>query len=105
MAWMTSDPDTLPFLTLRTQAWPDQGGFNSSYYSNEDVDELLDQARMSTDPDERAALYRDVQQIVHDEAPWLFVANWRQNAVTTSDVEGFELQPDFNLVLKNVSKN
>ncbi|GGA39542.1 ABC transporter substrate-binding protein [Pelagibacterium lentulum] len=105
MAWMTSDPDTLPFLTLRTAAWPDAGGFNSSYYSNIDVDEMLDQARMDTDPETRAALYRDVQQVVHDDAPWIFVANWKQNAVTTSNVEGFALQPDFNLVLKGVTKN
>jgi peptide/nickel transport system substrate-binding protein len=24
MAWMTNDPDTLPYLALRTAAWPDQ---------------------------------------------------------------------------------
>jgi peptide/nickel transport system substrate-binding protein len=29
MAWMTNDPDTLPFLALRTDAWPEEGGFNS----------------------------------------------------------------------------
>ncbi|WP_332714950.1 ABC transporter substrate-binding protein [Pelagibacterium mangrovi] len=104
MAWMTTDPDTLPFLTLRTAAWPDEGGFNSSYYSNIDVDEMLDQARMSTDIEERAALYRDIQQVVHDEAPWIFVANWKQNAVSTANVQGFELQPDFNLELASVTK-
>ena len=48
MAWMTNDPDTLPFLALRTSAWPDQGGFNSGYYSNPQVDELLEQALVST---------------------------------------------------------
>jgi peptide/nickel transport system substrate-binding protein len=104
MAWMTTDPDTLPFLTLRTAAWPDEGGFNSSYYSNIDVDEMLDQARMSTDLEERAALYRDIQQVVNAEAPWIFVANWKQNAVSTANVQGFELQPDFNLELAGVSK-
>ena len=104
MAWMTSDPDTLPFLTLRTAAWPEEGGFNSSYYSNPEVDELLDQARVSTDPDERADLYKQVQAIAHEDAPWLFVANWKQNAVVTSAVEDFELQPDFSLVLRDVSK-
>ncbi|MEE4121133.1 MAG: ABC transporter substrate-binding protein, partial [Paracoccaceae bacterium] len=31
MAWMTNDPDTLPYLALRTEAWPEQGGFNSGY--------------------------------------------------------------------------
>lgn len=105
MAWMTNDPDTLPFLTLRTAAFPDEGGFNSGYYSNPNVDELLDQARMVTDQDERAALYREVQAIVHDEAPWVFVANWVQGAVTTANVEGFKLQPSFFLMLQDVAKN
>ena len=104
MAWMTSDPDTLPFLTLRTAAFPDQGGFNSSYYSNPEVDALLDQARVSTDPEERGELYRQVQALVHEDAPWLFVANWKQNAVVTAAVGDFELQPDFSLVLRDVTK-
>lgn len=105
MAWMTNDPDTLPYLTLRTEAFPDAGGFNSGYYSNPEVDALLEQARTSTDQDERARLYREMQEIVHDDAPWLFVANWKQNAVTTSNVEGFQLQPSFFLLLKDVSKS
>ena len=104
MAWMTSDPDTLPFLTLRTAAFPAEGGFNSSYYSNPEVDALLDQARVSTDPDERGELYKQVQTITHEDAPWLFVANWKQNAVVTSAVGDFELQPDFGLVLRDVTK-
>ena len=45
MAWMTNDPDTLPYLALRSEAWPDEGGFNSGYYANETVDALLEQAR------------------------------------------------------------
>ncbi|MBN2906590.1 MAG: ABC transporter substrate-binding protein [Rhodobacteraceae bacterium] len=105
MAWMTNDPDTLPYLALRTEAWPDKGGFNSGYYSNPKVDELLDAARVSTSQDERAALYKQMQQIVHDDAPWVFVANWKQNAVTSDKVANFELQPSFFLLLKDVVKN
>jgi peptide/nickel transport system substrate-binding protein len=105
MAWMTNDPDTLPFLTLRTEAMPDNGGFNSGYYSNPEVDRLLEQARRTTDQDERAELYKQVQEIVHEEAPWVFVANWKQNAVTSDRVENFTLQPSFFLLLKDVVKN
>lgn len=104
MAWMTSDPDTPPFLALRTAAWPEQGGFNSGYYSNPRVDELLDEARTSTDQARRAELYKEMQEIVYEDAPWVFVANWKQNAVTTSGVGNFELQPDFSLVLRDVTK-
>lgn len=104
MAWMTNDPDTLPYLALRTAAWPEGGGFNSGYYSNPEVDKLLEQARESTDQAERARLYRQMQQIVHDDAPWVFVANWKQNAVTTAAVQDFKLQPSFFLMLQHVTK-
>ncbi|GHC18842.1 ABC transporter substrate-binding protein [Aidingimonas halophila] len=105
MAWMTNDPDTLPFLALRTDAMPDEGGFNSGYYSNAEVDELLEQARRSVEQDERAELYREMQTIVHEEAPWAFVANWKQNAVAGANVENFRLQPSFFLLLHDVVKN
>lgn len=104
MAWMTNDPDTLPFLALRTDAMPDKGGFNSGYYSNPEVDRLLDEARKTTDQEKRGELYGQVQQIVHDDAPWAFIANWKQNAVSTAGVLGFELEPSFLLVLKDVTK-
>ncbi|MBD3676867.1 MAG: ABC transporter substrate-binding protein [Rhodobacteraceae bacterium] len=105
MAWMTNDPDTLPFLALRTDAWPDKGGFNSGYYSNPKVDELLEAARASTDQAERARLYQEMQTIVQEDAPWVFVANWKQNAVTSDRVGDFSLQPSFFLLLDDVTKN
>jgi len=105
MAWMTNDPDTLPYLALRTGAWPDQGGFNSGYYSNPEVDALLEEARTSTDQDRRAELYRQMQVIVQEDAPWVFVANWVQNAVTSDRVENFALEPSFFLLLHDVVKN
>lgn len=105
MAWMTNDPDTLPFLALRTEAWPDKGGFNSGYYSNPKVDDLLETARASTDQSERAKLYQEMQTIVQEDAPWVFVANWKQNAVASDRVEGFSLQPSFFLLLDDVKKN
>ena len=104
MAWMTNDPDTLPYLALRTGAFPSEGGFNSGYYSNPEVDRLLEKARISTDQDERAELYKQMQRIVQDDAPWVFVANWKQNAVTSDRVENFALQPSFFLLLKDVVK-
>ena len=68
----------------------DKGGFNSGYYSNPEVDELLNAARKSTDQAERAKLYQEMQTIVQEDAPWVFVANWKQNAVTRAS--GRELQ-------------
>jgi peptide/nickel transport system substrate-binding protein len=105
MAWMTNDPDTLPYLALRSGATPEHGGFNSGYYENADVDALIEQARTATDRDERARLYRELQRIVHEDAPWVFVASWRQNAVTTHRLHGFDLQPSFFLLLRDAHKS
>jgi len=105
MAWMTNDPDTLPYLTLRSDATPAKGGFNSGYYSNSKVDALLEKARRTTNQAERAQLYKKMQVIVHNDAPWLFVANWKQNAVASVRVKGLKLQPSFLLLLDSVSKN
>ena len=105
MAWMTNDPDTLPFLTLRSNAWPNLGGFNSGYYSNPKVDELLEEARSTTDKTIRAKLYRQMQEIVFDDAPWAFIANWKQNAISHKQVKNFVLQPSFFLILNTVKKS
>jgi peptide/nickel transport system substrate-binding protein len=101
---MTNDPDTLPYLALRSEATPAEGGFNSGYYANPEVDRLLEQARRATDRAERARLYREMQAIVHADAPWAFVASWQQNAVARTEVENFDLQPSFLLHLAEVEK-
>ena len=92
MAWMTNDPDTLPFLTLRTDAWPAEsgGGFNSGYYSNPEIDTLLEQARQQTDQAKRAELYKKMQEIAYEDAPWAFIANWKQNR--SDDITGEKFQ-------------
>ena len=103
MAWMTNDPDTLPFLALRSAAHPPQG-FNSGWYDNPEVDRLVERARRATDRSGRARLYSRVQRLVHGDAPWLFVASWKQNAVARVRVRGLTLEPSFFLHLAGVHK-
>jgi peptide/nickel transport system substrate-binding protein len=99
MSFMTSDPDMLPALTLRTNA-----AVNSGYFSDPAVDKLIDAGRAETDPAKREAIYKQLQQVVYKDAPWGFVVNWEQNAVMTDAVHGFELQPSFLLRLDSVYK-
>ena len=68
------------------------------------MDRLLVEARQSTDRDARADLYRQDPADRPRRRSWAFVANWKQNAVTTDRVQGFELQPSFLLNLAHVSK-
>lgn len=104
MAWMVNDPDTLPYLALRTGAHPAEGGFNSGYYSNPEVDALIEAGRRAVDLGERGRIYREIQALVHRDAPWVFVASWKQNAAVSDRVHGLDLQPSFLLLLKDAWK-
>jgi peptide/nickel transport system substrate-binding protein len=104
MAWMVNDPDTLPFLALRSDATPEEGGFNSGYYSNPEIDRHIASARRTFDRAERARHYAEIQRLAREDPPWVFVAAWKQNAVVTANVRNFSLQPSFLLDLKTTRK-
>ncbi|ESQ11961.1 MAG: ABC transporter substrate-binding protein [Thiohalocapsa sp. PB-PSB1] len=104
MAWMTNDPDTLPYLALRCAAWPQQGGFNSGYYCNPRVDELIERARQTAQRDQRARLYHALARQVQQDIPWIVVASWRQNLVAQQRVRGLRLEPSFFLRLDQAWK-
>jgi len=104
MALMTNDPDTVPDQALRCGAVAEQGGLNAGYYCNADVDQLLDQARLTTNKRRRAALYRDLAEKVHSDAPWLELASVRRNLVARDRVRGLALEPSFLLDLSEVWK-
>ena len=104
MAWMTNDPDTLPYLALRCDALPEQGGFNSGYYCNPEADALIEQARRATDRTERARAYQALARLVHADRPWIIVASWRQNLVSRAVVRGLRLEPSFFLRLNHTYK-
>ncbi len=103
MAWMTNDPDTLPYLALRSKAHPPKG-FNSGWYANPRVDDLIVEGRREVRPEQRARTYARIQELVHRDAPWLFVASWKQNVVVRNTVQGLELEPSFLVHFDGVSK-
>lgn len=66
------EPDRL-FYSL----WNTEGGFNYRSISVPRIDEITAQARVTIDPEARAALYKEVQQIVHDDT--LDIILWHRN--------------------------
>jgi oligopeptide transport system substrate-binding protein len=60
------DPDNMlsPLLHPTSQT-------NRTFYRNPRVDQLLDQARKAFDGAQRIALYRQVERLVIDDAPWI----------------------------------
>jgi peptide/nickel transport system substrate-binding protein/oligopeptide transport system substrate-binding protein len=68
LAWLADipDPDNV-FSPLLHSTSPT----NRTFYRNPHVDQILDQARKESDEAQRIALYREVERIVVDDAPWI----------------------------------
>ena len=76
--------------------------FNAGFYQNARVDELLRKGRTTGGDAERAAIYKEAQRIISDEAPWIFIDHGRQIIIHRKRVQGFKLHPNFDLVLTQV---
>jgi peptide/nickel transport system substrate-binding protein len=63
-----ADPDSNMWNSFHSDGW-----FNWVNYSNPEVDRLLDEARATSDIEQRTELYRQAQEIISDEAPMVFL--------------------------------
>lgn len=72
ITWDTPEPQILSNLILNSHQDIVGGGFNFPSYINPEVDDLLAQAGSSVDcsPEVRAPLYKQIQQIVHDDVAY-----------------------------------
>ncbi len=64
-----------------------------SRYNNPEVEKLLSQGLLETDPAKRTAIYEQVQKTVLDDAPWIFLNSTLQIRAIRNNVKGFMLNP------------
>jgi ABC-type transport system substrate-binding protein len=71
--WLQDYPDQSTFFELvRGSNIREKDCQNLSFYKNEKVDALLDQAALTLDDARRRELYREAEEIVVDDAPMFF---------------------------------
>ena len=93
------DPDQTFYPRYRTD-----GVHNATHYSNERMDELLDQGRITTDQEERKKIYDEVQTILVDELPWLWLFLPDVTMGWGSDITGFRQHPASHFYLKETTR-
>jgi peptide/nickel transport system substrate-binding protein len=99
----TMDADYALFPLFHSSSHPP--GFNGAFYSNPEVDRLLDFARSTLDQEERRAAYAEAIEIIWEDAPWLFLYSEIQVTAIRSNVEGFIVHPDESLIATRASIN
>jgi len=75
--WSQDFPDPADFLDIlfHTDSIHDRDSENRAFYSNPELDGLLDEARVEQDRDRRREMYERASNIVAHDAPWAFVFN------------------------------
>lgn len=72
------------------------GDFNDSGYSNPEVDDLLNEARRTSDEAERKELYDQAMEILHEDVPYIYLYHNNQTTdfAFQGNVTGFTAYPD-----------
>ncbi|MCL2006806.1 MAG: ABC transporter substrate-binding protein [Treponema sp.] len=93
LGWVTvtGDPDYGLHPLFHVDNFGARG--NRGFYNNPRVNTLLDQGRQETNPTQRAAIYREVQQIIRDESPWIFIQAGEVVMAAHPAMRGFEPTP------------
>lgn len=93
--WSASTGEANWALTplFATQSWPPTI-FNTAFYSNTKVDNDLADALKTTDSSRKAALYKDAQDQIWQDKPWVPLVVEKLVSAKTKSLSGFYVMPD-----------
>ncbi|WP_163100570.1 glutathione ABC transporter substrate-binding protein [Peribacillus alkalitolerans] len=97
----TGDGDYNQYSLFHTASLGAPG--NHFYYSNPDVDKMIEQARQEQDPEVRKTIYEQLLQKEMDDAVYIPIRNYEHLAAHTKSVEGFWLNAANYLMINEVT--
>ncbi len=97
IGWLADYPDPTTFFDSKfhSRAISDENSSNDSYYANPELDALLDAARGEPDLSRRNEMYKRVERILFDDAPWIWNYHQMITEVVQPYVTGYAPHPVF----------
>lgn len=89
----TGEADWALTPLFATSSWPPTI-FNTAFYSNPQVDKGLADALKTTDRDQKAKLYQEVQDRIWNDRPWIPLVVEQLLSANTKSLSGFYVMPD-----------
>lgn len=103
LGWSASaDPHNF-FYYLLSKVTAQKPALNIAFYRSDEMQDVIDRARMSTDRDERTQLYQQAQAIFHRDVPWVPLAHAQRLLVVNNRVKNLHLSPAGWKYLRNAS--
>ncbi|SET83312.1 peptide/nickel transport system substrate-binding protein [Oceanobacillus limi] len=101
LGWSGTNGDPDYFLSSLLHG-DNVGSSNRTFYENDEVDELLDQAKVSVDQDERAELYKQAQELISQDSPMVTLVHSTPVLATTDAVVNYVPHPSTSESLAEV---
>ncbi|MDA3132967.1 glutathione ABC transporter substrate-binding protein GsiB [Atlantibacter subterranea] len=89
----TGEADWALSPLFASQNWPPTL-FNTAFYSNPQVDNDLTEALKTTDNAQKASLYKNAQEIIWKESPWVPLVVEKLVSAHSKSLSGFYMMPD-----------
>lgn len=89
----TGEADWALSPLFASQSWPPTQ-FNTAFYSNKQVDSDLAAALKTNDPQEKTRLYKEAQDIIWKESPWIPLVVEKLVSAHSKNLTGFWIMPD-----------
>jgi ABC-type transport system substrate-binding protein len=96
------DPSSIFDPLFTTEAIAPEHSFNTAFYSNPRLDDLVARAHLELDETARKALYREANALVCDEAPWAFTYGHHTFELRQATMHGFAPHPVWPLDVSGV---
>ncbi|WP_400164455.1 glutathione ABC transporter substrate-binding protein [Brevibacillus sp. TJ4] len=80
------------------------GSNNYSKYSNPEVDRLIEQGLILSDLEERTKVYNEAMTIIKEDAPWLFLVEYKQAVGIRKNLEGVYNWANGYVILRDAVK-
>ncbi len=93
LGWTTVTADADYGLYALYHSSQHGGAGNRDFYTNAEVDELLEEGRTATDAEARKEAYAKAQEIIVSESPDVMLYYGTQNIGAQKNVKGFKLHP------------
>ena len=87
------DPDNFMNVLYGANACSIGTAGNYAFFNDENVQILLSKALQTYDKEKRAEYYKKAQEVIHEDAGWVYLAHSTQNMVFRKNVHGFVLYP------------
>ncbi|MBC3249784.1 peptide ABC transporter substrate-binding protein [Serratia fonticola] len=93
MGWTTATGDPDNFFGPLYSCTSANGGSNSSKWCYQPFDKLILEARAESNHEKRVALYKEAQQMMHDQMPAVMIAHSTIFEPVRKEVTGYEIDP------------